>query len=235
MMTTLGLGGTDAFGSSMRDTSRRRSWAIVRVEKCVDSPIRLLKFRQGSVCRDVSDGVGRSPRSDRRQCMSPDELLPQVYDELRRLAQARLATESPGVSLDATGLVHEVWIKLGAERSFASKGDYLMAASQAMRRILVDRARARKAAKRSYGRRVDLDADLAVECDSDDSLEAIDDAINKLALIRPRQAELVTLRRFGGLTLAECAQALGISERTADLWWAYARAWLAVELAESNR
>ena len=95
--------------------------------------------------------------------MNPAELLPQVYDELRKLAAAKLASEKPGHTLDATALVHEVFLKLGGERSFASRSDYLKAAAQAMRRILVDHARARNAAKRGGGRRVDLETDhLAV-------------------------------------------------------------------------
>lgn len=94
--------------------------------------------------------------------MTPDELLPLVYGELRKLAAAKLACEQPGQTLDATALVHEVFLKLGAERSFATRGDYLQAAAQAMRRILVDRARARKAEKRGSGRRIDLESDHLV-------------------------------------------------------------------------
>lgn len=90
--------------------------------------------------------------------MNAAELLPQVYDELRKLAAAKLASEKPGQTLDATGLVHEAFMKLGGERSFASRSDYLKAAAQAMRRILVDRARARNAAKRGGGRRIDLES-----------------------------------------------------------------------------
>ncbi|MFN0017439.1 MAG: ECF-type sigma factor [Pirellulaceae bacterium] len=162
--------------------------------------------------------------------MTPAELLPQVYDELRKLAAVKLASEKPGQTLDATALVHEAFLKLGGERSFATKGDYLKAAAQAMRRILVDRARARNAAKRGGGRRVDLEADhLAIPLRSDD-IEALDEALSRLAQEQPRLAELVQLRHFGGLTLAECAEVLGVSPRTADAWWAYARAWLGVEL-----
>ena len=91
--------------------------------------------------------------------MNPAELLPQVYGELRKLAAAKLASEKPGQTLDATALVHEAFLKLGGDRSFASRSDYLKAAAQAMRRILVDHARARNAAKRGGGRRVDLETD----------------------------------------------------------------------------
>ena len=165
--------------------------------------------------------------------MNPAELLPQVYDELRQLAAAKLASEKPGHSLDATALVHEAYLKLGGERSFATRSDYLKAAAQAMRRILVDHARARNAAKRGGGRRVELESDhLAVSPPGED-IEALDDALMRLAVEHPHLAELVQLRHFGGLTLAQCAEVLGVSARTADTWWAYARAWLAVELKEN--
>lgn len=165
--------------------------------------------------------------------MTPAELLPQVYGELRKLSAAKLASEAPGHTLDATALVHEAFLKLGGERSFSTKSDYLKAAAQAMRRILVDRARARNAAKRGGGRRVDLESDYLVTRPPDDGVEALDEALSRLALAHPRLAELVQLRHFGGLTLAECAEVLGVSARTADNWWAYARAWLAVELKEA--
>jgi RNA polymerase sigma factor (TIGR02999 family) len=165
--------------------------------------------------------------------MTPAELLPLVYGELRKLAAAKLAGEKPGQTLDATALVHEAYLKLGGERSFATRSDYLRAAAQAMRRILVDRARARKAAKRGGGRRVELaSAHLAVS-PPDGALEALDDALTRLAVAYPHLAELVQLRHFGGLTLVQCAEVLGVSARTADTWWSYARAWLAVELKDS--
>ena len=164
--------------------------------------------------------------------MSPAELLPQVYDELRKLAAAKLASEKPGQTLDATALVHEAFLKLGGERSFATRSDYLQAAAQAMRRILVDRARARNAAKRGGGRRVDLETDHLAVPPPDDDFEAVDEALSRLAVEQPKLAELVQLRLFGGLTLAQSAEVLGVSARTADTWWSYARAWLAVELKE---
>jgi RNA polymerase sigma factor (TIGR02999 family) len=165
--------------------------------------------------------------------VNPAELLPQVYDELRKLAAARLAAERPGHTLDATALVHEAFLKLGGERSFATKSDYLKAVAQAMRRILVDHARAKHAAKRGGGRRVDLEAhDLALPL-PDEAVEALDGALSKLAVEQPQLAELVQLKHFGGLTLAQCADVLGVSARTADTWWAYARAWLAIELSKS--
>lgn len=164
--------------------------------------------------------------------MKPADLLPQVYDELRKLAAAKMAHERAGQTLDATGLVHEAFLKLGGERTFASRNDYLQAAAQAMRRILVDRARARNALKRGSGRRIDLDSKHLVVDPNDENLTGLDDALKRLAAEQPRFAELVELRYFGGLTLAECADVLAVSARTADTWWAYARAWLAVELNE---
>ena len=164
--------------------------------------------------------------------MKPDQLLPQVYDELRKLAAAKLAAEQPGQTLDATALVHEAFLKLGGERSFATRRDYLQAAAQAMRRILIDRARARNAVKRGGGRRVDLKSNHLVANPQNESLLALDNALLKLAVEHPKLAELVQLRYFGGMTLAESAEILGVSPRTADTWWAYARAWLAIELKE---
>jgi RNA polymerase sigma factor (TIGR02999 family) len=164
---------------------------------------------------------------------SPAELLPQVYAELRRLAAAKLAGENPGHTLDATALVHEMFLKLGGERSFATQNDYLRAAAQAMRRILVDHARAREAAKRGGGRRVNFDPQQLVAPAGDDDIEALDDALSQLAAEHPKVAEIVQLKHFGGLTLAQCADILEISPRTADSWWAYARSWLAVELAKT--
>jgi RNA polymerase sigma factor (TIGR02999 family) len=164
--------------------------------------------------------------------MKPAEMLPQVYGELRKLAAAKLAGEKPGHTLDATALVHEAYLKLGGERSFATRRDYLQAAAQAMRRILVDHARARNAAKRGGGKRVELEPDHLVSQPLDDSLEALDEALTRLADEHPQLAELVQLKRFGGLTLDQCAEVLGISARTADTWWAYARSWLGVELGK---
>lgn len=161
--------------------------------------------------------------------MTPGQLLPQIYEELRKLAAAKLASEKPGHTLSATALVHEAYLKLGGERTFESERDYLMAAAQAMRRILVDHARARNSLKRGGGKRVELEsAHLAIP--HVDDLQVLDEALSRLAVDQPNLAELVQLRYFGGLPLEQCAGLLGISARTADSWWAYARAWLAVQL-----
>lgn len=162
--------------------------------------------------------------------MTPEELVPIVYHELRRLAAAKLANERFGHSLNATALVHEAFLKLGGERTFASRNDYLQAAAQAMRRVLVDHARSRGAVKRGAGQRVELEShDLALPL-ADRQIEDLDDALIRLAELQPNPAQIVQLRYFGGLTLDQCAEVMGVSPRTADTWWAYARAWLAVEL-----
>jgi RNA polymerase sigma factor (TIGR02999 family) len=152
-------------------------------------------------------------------------LLPLVYDELRRLAAAKLAHEPAGHTLDATALVHEAYLKLGGEQSFATRSAFMRAAAEAMRRVLVDHARAKRAAKRGGDwNRIRL-PDPAVPID-DSKLIALDQALAEFAAVDPEAAELVQLRYFTGLTIPQAAEALGISARTADRTWAYARAWL---------
>ena len=166
---------------------------------------------------------------------TPGELVPLVYDELRRLAATKLAREAPGHTLDATALVHEAFVKLGGVHSFATEGDYLRAAAAAMRRILVDHARRRNAAKRGGGRRVRLDLNRVAAPDPDANLEALDESLDRLAREHPEIAEFVTLRHFVRLTIPQAASVLKISPRTADSWWAYARAWLAADIAAQAR
>jgi RNA polymerase sigma factor (TIGR02999 family) len=162
------------------------------------------------------------------------ELLPLVYGELRQLAAARLAGEKPGHTLQPTALVHEAYLRLvgdGQPRDWNGRGHFFAAAAEAMRRILVESARRKKADKAGGGwRRQDvLDAELAVDSAGDD-LFAVDEAITRLAAEHPRQARLVHLRFFLGMTLNEAAEALGVDARTAYRDWAYARAWLRREL-----
>lgn len=163
-----------------------------------------------------------------------ERLLPLVYDELRRLASEKLAHERPGQTLQATALVHEAYLRLvNAEKvsHWDSRGHFFAAAAEAMRRILVENARRHRAAKRGGGRhRADLDPDqLAAPVESEDLL-ALDEALERLRAAEPQVAELVQLRYFAGLTIPQAAQVLGIAPRTADAWWAYARAWLLGEL-----
>jgi len=162
-----------------------------------------------------------------------EQLLPLVYDELRRLAAQKLAQEKPGQTLDATALVHEAYVRLvgteGAPR-WRSRGHFFATAARAMRRILVDKARAKDALKRGGGAaRSPLEADLAIPESSAD-LVALDEALERLQADDPQAAELVHLRFFARLTSHDAAQALGVSDRTADRLWHYARLFLFKEL-----
>ena len=162
--------------------------------------------------------------------MTPGELLPQVYDELRRLAAAKLAREADGHTLDATALVHEAWLKLaGASVEWQDRTHFLRTAATAMRRILVDRARAKLTAKRGEGAcRVEM-IDFAAPL-PDPELIALDDALTRFAVVKPDHAKLVELRFFAGMTGDDAAAAIGVSPATADRLWRYARAWLQVEM-----
>src|SRR5262245_26556685 len=141
--------------------------------------------------------------------MKPAELFTEVYEELRRLAAAKLTFENPGQTLSATALVHEAFLRLGGERSFAAKKDFLAAAAVAMRRILVDRARARNADKRGGEvQRVDLESNYLAITPIPGDIEALDEALSQFSREHPQQAKLVELRFFGGLTLEQCAEVL---------------------------
>ncbi len=169
----------------------------------------------------------------RRDEAAAEELLPIVYEELRRLAAARMARENPGQTLQATALVHEAYLRLvGANRHWNGRGHFFAAAAEAMRRILVENARRRRAIKRGGGvARVDLDdVDPAAPAEDEQVLE-LNDALERLAREDPQCAELVKLRFFAGLSGQEAAAALGLAERTATRMWAYARAWLHRELS----
>ena len=165
---------------------------------------------------------------------SAAELLPLVYDELRRLAAARLAQEKPGQTLQATALVHEAYLRLvgdGGGPAWNGRGHFFAAAAEAMRRILVEQARRKGRLKRGGGRqRVDWQAHEPTAGGPDLDLLALDEALMRFAADHPEKAELVKLRYFAGLTLAEAAVALGVSTATADRHWRYARAWLARRL-----
>jgi RNA polymerase sigma factor (TIGR02999 family) len=165
-----------------------------------------------------------------------DQLLPLVYDELRRLAAARLAAEKPDQTLQATALVHEAYVRLvgGTEpRQWTGRRHFLAAAAEAMRRILVEVARRKGSLKRGGGlARVEFqDADLAAE-ERPDEVQAVDEALAGLAAVDAQAAELVKLRYFAGLSLPEAAESLGLPTRTAERLWAYARAWLRRAIGE---
>jgi RNA polymerase sigma factor (TIGR02999 family) len=161
------------------------------------------------------------------------ELVPLVYDELRKLAAHRLANEVPGQTLQPTALVHEVWLKLAGstEQQWRDRRHFFGAAAEAMRRILIDRARKRKRSRHGHGlERLNLaDVDLAATA-NDETLLAVDEAMNRLAVECPERAELVKLRYYVGLSIPDAAAALGISESTAKRQWTFARAWLFREL-----
>jgi RNA polymerase sigma factor (TIGR02999 family) len=161
---------------------------------------------------------------------APDRLLPLVYDELRKLATARLAREKPGQTLQATALVHEAYLRLvdtNDVKPWNSRGHFFGAAAEAMRRILVENARRIRRIKHGGAqRRVDLnEAILSIDGPAEELL-AVDEALERLALEEPQAAELVKLHYFGGLTIEEAAEVLGISPRKGYRIWAYARAWL---------
>lgn len=170
-------------------------------------------------------------RLDQGDPHAAPELLPLVYDELRKLAAAKMARENPGQTLQATALVHEAWLKLiggQGERRWNDRTHFFAAAAEAMRRILVDNAR-RKLRVRHGGEleRVDLEAiQVAAPGPDEDELLAVHEALDELATLDARKAELVKLRFFVGLTFAEAAEVLGVSEITAKRDWAFARAWL---------
>jgi RNA polymerase sigma factor (TIGR02999 family) len=157
-----------------------------------------------------------------------EQLLPLVYDELRKLAAQKLAHEKPGQTLEPTALVHEAYLRLvdvEQAQHFNSRGHFFGACAEAMRRILINRAQEKHCLKRGGGwKRTDLDRLAVVEDASDDDLLAIDDALQRLAQESPLCADLVKLRFFAGLTHEEAAVSLGLARRTADRYWAYARA-----------
>jgi len=158
------------------------------------------------------------------------ELLPLVYTELRKLAAARMSIEPADRTLQPTALVHEAYLRLvgtADERRWDGQGHFFAAAAEAMRRILIDHARAKAAGKRGgAGRRVDLDPASFAAPDRPDDLLALNEALDLLERVEPEVAALVKLRYFASLTIPQAAAALGVSPRTADAWWAFARAWL---------
>jgi RNA polymerase sigma factor (TIGR02999 family) len=161
-----------------------------------------------------------------------ERLLPLVYGELRRLAAARMANERADHTLDATALVHEAYLRLVGHQHFEGRGHFFAAAAEAMRRVLVDHSRNRARLKRGGGtHRIDLDRLTDPASATDEDLLALDDALDRLARRYPQAAEIVKLRFFAGMTLDEAAETLGVSLRTANRQWAFARAWLAAALA----
>ena len=184
------------------------------------------------VTRILSAMDGSDPRA-------VDQVLALVYDELRKLAAQRLRREKPGQTLDATALVHEAYLKLvgtGRDKPWDGRGHFFAAAAEAMRRILIDRARERLRLKRGGGghrQRIDLKA-LVTDDASPDELIDLDDALTRLSSVDARAANLVKLRLFAGLSIDEAATALGVVRRTAQRDWTFARAWLFEQLSASQ-
>jgi RNA polymerase sigma factor (TIGR02999 family) len=183
----------------------------------------------------MSDAAPVPSSAEGARPQSASELLPLVYDELRRLAAAKLANEAPGQTLQPTALVHEAWLRLvgSQDAKFENQGHFFAAAAEAMRRILVENARRKHRLKRGgQQQRVSLEeVQLATESDPA-TLLTLDEALAKLEKHHPDKAILVKLRYFAGLSLPEAAQALGLSLTTAKRHWSFARAWLYGELAD---
>jgi RNA polymerase sigma factor (TIGR02999 family) len=185
---------------------------------------------------DVTQILNAIEQGDPR---ATEELLPLVYEELRLLAAQKLSQEKPGQTLQATALVHEAYIRLVQANcnSWNSRGHFFKSAAEAMRRILVENAR-RKKSLRAGGEHQKIDIDQTSMCalnisdkSSSENLLALNEALEKLSKVDPRNAELVKLRYFAGLSLDQIAKIEGISRRTATRWWAYARAWLHREIS----
>jgi RNA polymerase sigma factor (TIGR02999 family) len=175
---------------------------------------------------------------ERGDARAVDQLLPLVYEELRRLAAQKMSHERPGQTLEATALVHEAYIRLvGAEaQNWSGRTHFFAAAAEAMRRILIENARRKQRCKHgAEHQRVDLDdSKIVIEGPSND-LIALDEALSRLAEEDRIVADLVKMRYFAGLTIEQAAEVLGVSRRTADRYWAYARAWLYQEITKSEK
>jgi RNA polymerase sigma factor (TIGR02999 family) len=185
----------------------------------------------------VSDATRILEAGQRGDSKAANELLPLVYEELKRLAAHKMAHEAPGHTLQPTALVHEAWLRLVGDKDqkWDGRAHFFAAAAEAMRRILIDRAR-RKHAVRHGGdqQRVDIqEVDVISETD-DDQLLAVNEALDKLAVEHKTEAELVKLRYFVGMTNEEAAEVLGVSPRTAKYYWTHARAWLYHEIGRSQ-
>ncbi len=173
----------------------------------------------------------------RGEANAAEDLLPLVYEELRRVAANRMAHEAPGQTLQPTALVHEAWVRLVGHEDpqWQNRAHFFGAAAEAMRRILIDNARRKRAIRHGGGQqRVNLDDVEIAAAAEDDELIAVHEALDKLAAHDPKKAELVKLRYFAGMTIEEAAKVLGVSEPTAKRYWTYARAWLFREISSSQ-
>lgn len=183
----------------------------------------------------MSDVTALLAQIDDGDALAAGQLLPLVYDELRKIAAQKLAQEKPGQTLNATALVHEAYLRLGGNQQFANRGHFFAAAAEAMRRILVENARRKGRVKHGGGRqREEADADAFAAPQSDEELLALHEALERFAAHDPTKAKLVELRFFAGLTLEQAAECLNVSLSTADRGWRYARAWLYAAMADED-
>src|SRR5258708_40371052 len=210
----------------MLKNSHESSVKLSCVQRCHPLPLR---YSEG-----LSEFTHILERVEHGDPKAADDLLPIVYEELRRLASQKMAHEAAGHTLQPTALVHEVWMRLGGSDAptFQNRAHFFGAAAEAMRRILIEHARRRLAAKRGAGvEHLDLDElDVASPLADDDTLLSLNEALEKFSPVDARKADLVKLRYFVGLNFEDASAALGIAVPTAKQWWAYARAWLAVEM-----
>ncbi len=186
----------------------------------------------GQVMNDATVLLNAVEQGDPR---AAGQLLDLVYAELRRLAASKMAREAPGHTLQPTELVHEAWLRLVGNQTpaFENRAHFFSAAAEAMRRILIDRARRKLAVRHGGGQeRVDLDGQDFVAPGPDEQLLAVHEVLDRLALAHPQPAEVIKLRYFAGLTNEEAAQALGVSPSTAKNYWAFARAWILHEIKQ---
>ena len=184
---------------------------------------------------DLTHSLNAAGQDDPR---AAKELLSLVYEELRRLATAKMASESPGQTLQPTALVHEAWLRLTSDdkRKWNDRTHFFAAAAEAMRRILGDHARRKRAERHGGGQqRVEMPDIASAVLETDDKVLAVNEALEKFAVLDPRKAELVKLRYFVGMTIEQAAEALGLSERTAKRYWAFARAWLHEEIKAQQK
>jgi RNA polymerase sigma factor (TIGR02999 family) len=198
---------------------------------------RLLAGRRRTIVGDMSEVTRILSAIHQGDPNAAEQLLPLVYDELRKLAAQRLAGEKPGQTLEATALVHEAYLRLADEKwaqHWDSRAHFFAAAAEAMRRILIDQARRKRRRKHGGDRkRISLDQVLCLGDAPNDDLLALDESLEILARDEPAKAELVKLHYFAGLSLEEAGKVLGISHRTAKRHWAYARAWLYAAICDT--
>jgi RNA polymerase sigma factor (TIGR02999 family) len=183
--------------------------------------------------REITEILSRAEKGD---TAATNEVLPLVYQELRRLARSKLAHEVPGQSLQATGLVHEAYIRLiGSDQQWEGRRHFFAAAAEAMRRILIDRARKKKSIKHGGGlKRVNMNEQVLPQQATDEEMLIVNDLLDQFAEHHPQEAEIAKLHYFAGFSIRECAKALEIPSSTAHDRWRFARAWLVAEMIDQN-